>query len=121
MEVGIVGAVPFLIGLWLCGKGAWRARNDTWAFCPGAFGSLTRGGMSSTTIKWKAQWFVLALTVAAVGEGKRQGMILVGRPVENGANIFFVECVKLLSGARIMKKHLCHAGCNKGLSVVSFL
>jgi O-antigen ligase len=81
MEVGIVGAVPFLIGLWLCGKGAWEARNRTLGLLPLALlvASLV-GGMSGNNIYFKSLWFVLAVIVGARGEGKR--MILAGRPVE---------------------------------------
>jgi O-antigen ligase len=85
LEVGIIGAVPFLIGVWLCGKGAWTARHRNLGLLPLALliASLT-GGMAHNSIYSKAQWFVLAITVAARGERKRPGMILVGRPVANG-------------------------------------
>jgi O-antigen ligase len=90
MEVGIGGAVPFLIGLWLCGKGAWTARNRDPGLMPLALlvASLA-GGMSGTWIYAKAQWFVLALAVAAAAEEKRTGMVLVGRRVENSKQISF--------------------------------
>jgi O-antigen ligase len=85
MEVGMVGAVPFLIGLWLCGKGAWKARNRNLALLPLAlFVASLVGGMSSTSIYAKAQWFVLAISVAAAAEEKRRGMVLMGRRIENG-------------------------------------
>jgi O-antigen ligase len=85
MEVGVVGAVPFLIGLGLCGKAAWRARNLNPGLLPLALlvASLV-GAMSSTSIYLKAQWFILAVAVAASADGKRPGMILVGRRIENG-------------------------------------
>jgi O-antigen ligase len=86
MEVGSVGAVPFLIGLWLCGKGAWRARNRNMGLLPLALlvASLA-GSMTSTSIYRKAQWFVLAVTAAASTEGRRRGVSRVEPPVENGA------------------------------------
>jgi O-antigen ligase len=84
MEVGIVGAVPFLIGLGLCGKGAWKARNRNLGLLPLAlFVASLAGGISSTTIYEKTLWFVLAVTVAGIGEKKRPGTILVARPVAN--------------------------------------
>ena len=85
MEVGVVGAVPFLIGLWLCGWGAWKARNRYLGLLPLALLVATiASGIGSNTIKWKTLWFVLAVTIAAIGEGKRQGIVLARRPGENG-------------------------------------
>jgi O-antigen ligase len=80
LEVGIVGAAPFLIGLWLCGKGAWNARNRNLGLLPLALlvASLA-GGMSMTPIYLKPLWFVLAVTVAAAGEKKQPAIILLRR------------------------------------------
>ena len=73
MEVGIVGAVPFLIGLWLCGKGAWTARNRNLGLLPLALlVTSLAAGMGSNTIYSKALWLVVAVTVATRGERKRQ-------------------------------------------------
>jgi O-antigen ligase len=84
-EVGIVGAVPFLIGLWFCGQGAWKARNRNLGLLPLALWVvIVATGMGSHVIYGKQVWFVLAVTVAVRGERKRQGMVLVGRPIENG-------------------------------------
>jgi O-antigen ligase len=84
MEVGVIGAVPFLIGLWLCGQGAWKARNRYLGLLPLALlVSCLASGIGSNTIKTKEIWFVLAVTVAARGERKRQGTILLGRPIES--------------------------------------
>jgi O-antigen ligase len=90
LEVGVIGAVPFVIGLWLCGQGAWKARNRNPGLLPLALlvASLA-GGMSSTPIYSKALWFVLAVTVAAREEGKRTGRIFAGRPIENAMKLNF--------------------------------
>jgi O-antigen ligase len=85
MEVGVVGAAPFLVGLWLCGQGAWKARNRNLGLLPLALlVAILAGSMSSTWIYHKTMWFVLAVAVAARGERKRPDVILVGRPIENG-------------------------------------
>jgi O-antigen ligase len=85
MEVGMIGAVPFLIGLWLCGKGAWKGRNRNLGLLPLALlVTALAGSMTSTWIYRKTFWFVLAVAVAATAEKKRQVMILGGRPIENG-------------------------------------
>jgi O-antigen ligase len=66
MEVGVVGAAPFLIGLWLCGQEAWKARNRTLGLLPLAlWATALAGAMTSASIYMKAVWFVLAVTVAA--------------------------------------------------------
>jgi O-antigen ligase len=84
LEVGIVGAVPFLIGLWLCGQAAWKARNRNLGLLPLAiFLATLAEGMSLTSIHLKPTWFFLAVTVAVRGERKRPSIILVGRPIDN--------------------------------------
>ena len=64
--VGIIGAIPFLIGLALCVREAWRARRGVLRVLPLALiaANLT-ASMSHTNLTWKPQWFVLALTCAA--------------------------------------------------------
>jgi O-antigen ligase len=85
MEVGVVGAVPFLIGLWLCGQGAWKARNRNLGLLPLALWVVSVAtGMGSNIIYGKLMWFFFVVTVAARGERKGRGRILVGRPIENG-------------------------------------
>jgi len=84
-EVGVIGAMPFLIGLWLCAKGAWKGRNRNLGLLPLALLiTALAGGISSTWIHRKMFWFVLAVAVGAIGEKKRQVMILGGRRIENG-------------------------------------
>jgi len=66
LEVGIVGAVPFVMGLWLCAKSAWAARKGNLALLPLVlFITMLAGGLSDTTLRWKTQWFVQALAFAA--------------------------------------------------------
>jgi O-antigen ligase len=79
-EVGAVGAVPFLIGLGLCGSGAWKARGRNLGLLPLALlVTIIAGGMGLNIIYQKTIWFVLAVTIAATTEKKRPAIILVGR------------------------------------------
>jgi O-antigen ligase len=82
MEVGIVGAVPFLIGLALCVRRAWKARSLNLGLLPLAVLVATlASGMGGNTIYSKFLWFVIAVTVAV--RVKPQGRSLLGRPIEN--------------------------------------
>ena len=63
---GVIGAVPFLIGLGLCIRSAWRARSGTLGILP--FGVLTAvltGCVSGTWIEGKILWFAITLALAA--------------------------------------------------------
>jgi len=83
MEVGVVGAVPFLIGLWLCGQGAWRARNGNLGLLPLAlFVAELAASMATNSMYHKTLWFVLAVSASVTGERKRQGMILARTPIK---------------------------------------
>jgi O-antigen ligase len=84
MEVGIIGAVPFLVGLWLCGKSAWKSRNLNLGLLPaGLFLAVLASGIGSNTIYYKTLWFVLAVAASAGGQTKQQGIILATRVGEN--------------------------------------
>jgi O-antigen ligase len=63
---GFMGAIPFLVGLALCIREAWRARRSRWQMFPVALlmGVLT-GSISGTWIAAKVLWFSLAVAVAA--------------------------------------------------------
>ena len=66
LEVGFVGAIPFVIGLWLCVRAAWRGRNGTFGLLPLALVlAVLAGNMSATDIARKHLWFVLAIAVAS--------------------------------------------------------
>jgi O-antigen ligase len=84
LEVGLMGAVPFLIGLSLCGQAAWKARSRSLGLLPLAiFVAILVEGMSSTTIYKKPTWFILAVAIAVGTKKKRRGMILAGRVINN--------------------------------------
>jgi O-antigen ligase len=63
---GLVGAIPFLIGAWLCVRGAWRARRGEHGVLPLAlFASLFIANMSGDWIASKIVWVVLAYALAS--------------------------------------------------------
>jgi O-antigen ligase len=66
LEVGLIGAVPFFVGLWLCGRAAWRVRVGSLGVLPLAlFTTMLVANMSGTGIIDKEFWLILALAVAA--------------------------------------------------------
>ena len=86
MEVGHgwCGAIPdWTLVVWT--GSVEGPQSEPGPLASGAFGSHhSLQAWVVTSIYTKTLWFVLAVTVAARGERKRQGMILVGRPIENG-------------------------------------
>lgn len=67
LEVGLLGAIPFCVGLWLCGRSAWRARQGNLGLLPLAlFFGIMAGAMSGTLVWQKLLWLFLALILAAV-------------------------------------------------------
>ena len=66
LEVGAAGAIPFLVGLWLCAWAAWKARTGNLGLLPLALVlAIVATNMSITWIDRKLQWLILALSVAA--------------------------------------------------------
>ncbi len=70
-EGGIVGALPFLVGLWLCTRAAWGARAGRFGVLPLALqiGMLV-GSLSLGTMYERQMWFVLAVAIGT-GTAKR--------------------------------------------------
>jgi O-antigen ligase len=63
---GLVGTVPFLMGAWLCLRGAWQARRREHGVLPLAlFASLLIANMSGDWIASKLVWLVLAYALAS--------------------------------------------------------
>lgn len=71
--VGLLGALPFLIGLGLCVREAWRARGGSLSllFLTLLVANLS-ASMTHTNVTWKPQWFVLALACAAASSAVRR-------------------------------------------------
>lgn len=65
LEVGAMGALPFLFGLGWCGWNAWRRRNDHLGLIPFSLWlGMAVGNMAGTDYLMKSFWYVLALSVA---------------------------------------------------------
>jgi O-antigen ligase len=63
---GLVGTLPFLIGAWLCLRGAWQARRGEHGVLPLAlFASLLIANMSGDWIASKLVWLVFAYALAS--------------------------------------------------------
>jgi O-antigen ligase len=63
---GIVGTIPFLIGLGLVGAAAWRARRGAFHMLPLAFlVTVLIGSMSGTWISSKILWLAFAIALAS--------------------------------------------------------
>jgi O-antigen ligase len=74
LEVGLVGTIPFLIGLALCCRAAYRARTGYLGVLPLALLLTTlTANLALTHLERKPFWIVLALCIAAASpESKRQ-------------------------------------------------
>ena len=63
---GVIGTIPFLIGIALCLRGAWRARRGPTGLVPLAMLlAVLTGTLSGTWIISKILWLVLPLALAA--------------------------------------------------------
>ncbi len=64
--IGVVGAIPFLMGAWLSVRGGWLARRGSHGILPLALlGSLFVSNMSGDWIASKLLWVVLAYALAS--------------------------------------------------------
>lgn len=79
-EVGLIGAIPFFVGLWVCAREAWKARKGALRLLPMALMVATlTSNVTDTYIARKTLWFTLALAVAAASVGLREKVIVFGR------------------------------------------
>lgn len=63
---GILGTLPFLIGLWLCVRASWKARRGLEGILPAAhMGALLVNNLSGNYIVFKLQWVLLAYALAS--------------------------------------------------------
>jgi O-antigen ligase len=66
LETGLVGAVPFFGGVWLCWRKAWRRGGDIHCLLSiGLFANLLITGLKGTNHKNKLFWVVLAYALAS--------------------------------------------------------
>jgi O-antigen ligase len=81
MEVGLLGAIPFLIGFGLCMRAAWTARSGSLGLFPLVWlTTLLVGSMSGTPLRSKLFWLVLMVSLASgasiVKQHKRKNLII---------------------------------------------
>lgn len=63
---GVLGAIPFMIGLWLCCSSAWKARLGTEGILPVAqLAAILVGNLSGNYITLKLQWVLFAYAMAS--------------------------------------------------------
>jgi len=63
---GIIGAIPFCAGVWMCVRAAWKARGGTHGILPLAMTvSLLTADMSVSGLHWKQYWLILAYALAS--------------------------------------------------------
>jgi O-antigen ligase len=73
VESGLVGAIPFLVGLWLCVLSAWRARKGELGVTYLALLLATIVvNMGIPGLGWKPFWLVMGLGVAAASAAATQ-------------------------------------------------
>lgn len=63
---GLLGSIPYMLGLWACCWAAWKARRGTEGIVPTAqMAALLAGNMSGNYIQNKLQWLLLAYALAS--------------------------------------------------------
>ena len=73
-SLGLVGAVPFLIGLGICVVAAWRGRTSPYGIVPLALIALFLvANISTNLVAYKPFWWVLALAFASGQLAAREG------------------------------------------------
>jgi O-antigen ligase len=84
LEVGVIGAAPYVMAIYLCLFGAWRGRHGPLARVPLALMvCVLSANLAHTYITRKPQWMVLALAAAvgsAAAQRKTNPMALRPRP-----------------------------------------
>jgi O-antigen ligase len=65
-SAGLVGAIPFFLGIGLCALGAWKARAGPYGGLPFAMTvTLLMADMSASGLRWKHHWLILAFALAS--------------------------------------------------------
>jgi len=84
-QVGLFGTIPYLVGLLLCFRSAWRSRSGTQGVLPLALMVLMLTiNMSLTWHEKKVYWVILALTLAS-SQPILERLRRVRRPAVRGA------------------------------------
>jgi O-antigen ligase len=65
-SAGLLGAIPFLAGIGLCVRAAWKARSGPYGTLPFSMVvTLLVADMSASGLNWKHHWLVLAYALAS--------------------------------------------------------
>jgi O-antigen ligase len=65
IEVGIVGTVPYVIGLFLCFLSAWKARkSESGKICLIAFSTIMIANLALNWAAFKPMWLLIAASLA---------------------------------------------------------
>jgi O-antigen ligase len=84
LEVGLIGAIPFLVGLWVCALAAWRARTGYWGLLPmSLLLAVLAANMTHTYLVDKTHWLIFALAVATAGSVTRKQKSYAPAPTED--------------------------------------
>ena len=90
LEVGVIGAIPFLIGLALCARAAWKARAGVLGMLPLALlATMVAYNMALSGTKHKPLWIFLGLVIAAGSSAdklKNARIAILFRGRASGAN-----------------------------------
>jgi O-antigen ligase len=88
LEVGIVGTVPFLVGLWGCAQTSWQARTGRLGLLPLALLiTVLTAALAQPFLLHKWFWLALACTAnsSAAGHATRPRILLIRRSLGNEA------------------------------------
>jgi O-antigen ligase len=65
-EVGLLGSIPFFLGVFVCFRSAWRARKTSQGILPLAMlTSMLAAGVSASTLFERTTWLAFAYTAAS--------------------------------------------------------
>jgi O-antigen ligase len=82
IEVGILGTLPFLVGLLLVIRASWRGRTGRLGLVPLALLCVVlTTNVAHTNLAWKPMWFVLAVAMASAVKGKHLRRVTGSRPL----------------------------------------
>jgi O-antigen ligase len=88
-EVGLVGSIPFFVGLWLCGRGAYKARSDTLGILPLALiVTILVANLGVTMLHRKPFWLILGIALATASRVAGPRTSLVGLTYKKPSPLF---------------------------------
>jgi O-antigen ligase len=84
-STGIMGAIPFFVGVGLCVRAAFKSRGGAHGVLPMAVtASILVADMSSSGLHWKQHWLILAYALASASYIKSQSVqVAFAAPLSN--------------------------------------